>query len=94
MSNSEERVIKENFVVLPLRKAFRWSRTNRVPSAIRNIKKYVKRHFKVSDHQIIISQKLNEILWRRGKKKILRKIRVLVQQTDKQVVKVLPANRD
>jgi len=90
MSSSEEKIIKESLVILPLRKAFRWSRANRVPSAIRNIKKYVKRHFKVGNHQIIISQKLNEMLWYRGKKKILRKIKVLIQQTDKQIIKVLP----
>jgi large subunit ribosomal protein L31e len=91
MSSSEEKIIKENLAILPLRKAFRWSRTNRAPSAIRSIKKYVKRHFKVENHQIIISQKLNEMLWYRGKKKILRKIKVLIQQTDKQIIKVLPA---
>lgn len=91
MSNNEGKVVKEDVVTLPLREVFKWTRTSRTPRAIRIIKKYLKRHLKKKDGQIIISQKLNELLWCRGKKKTLRKIKVLVQQTDKQIIKILPA---
>ncbi|MEM1547185.1 MAG: 50S ribosomal protein L31e [Candidatus Methanomethylicia archaeon] len=91
MPSNEEKIIRESFVTLSLRKAFKWSRTKRVPSAIRSIKKYIKRHFKVEDHQITISQELNELLWCRGKKKAFRKIKIIVQQTDKQIIRVLSA---
>lgn len=91
MSDNEEKIVKEEVITLPLREAFTWARTDRTPRAIRIIKKYIKRHFKIKDDQIMISQKLNELLWRRSKKKTLKKIKVLVQQTDKQIIKVLPA---
>ncbi len=91
MSSGEEKITREKFITLPLRKAFKWSRTNRVPSAIKSIKKYIKRHFKAENHQIIISKELNELLWHRGKKKTLRKVKILIQEIDKQIIKILPA---
>lgn len=85
LPREEEEIVEERFYTIPLGKAWIAPSKKRVPRAIRLIKHFVKRHMKLEPpgalveeepRRIIITNEVNERVWRRGIKKPPRKIRV------------------
>lgn len=82
----EEEIVEERFYTIPLGKAWIAPAKKRVPRAIGIIKDFVKRHMKLradeglmeERNRLIISNEVNEMVWRRGIKKPPRKVRVRV----------------
>ena len=70
MAEEEE----ERILVIPLRKAWAASRTDRAPRAIKAIREYVKQHLKPD--RIFIDDVLNENVWSRGREHPPRSVRV------------------
>lgn len=80
----EEEIVEEKIYTIPLRDAWRSPRKHRTPRAIRLIRSFIQRHMKVGlkagleeeEGRLIISNEVNEWVWRRGIEKPPRKIRV------------------
>jgi len=82
----EEEIVEERFYTIPLGKAWIAPPNKRAPRAIRIIKDFVKRHMKLEARvegieeeepkRLIISNKVNERVWKRSIQKPPRKIRV------------------
>jgi len=81
----EEEIVEERIYTIPLGKAWIAPSYKRAPKAIRIIKDFVKRHMKLEARteeveeepkRLIISNKVNERIWKRGIQKPPRKIRV------------------
>lgn len=80
-------VVEERIYTIPLRRAWTAPRNRRTPRAIRLIRSFIQRHMKVGlkteggeaweeGGSLIISNEVNELVWRRGIEKPPRKIRV------------------
>jgi len=76
----------EKVYVIPLRKAFRSSRTKRASKAIKVVRDFLHQHMK-SDN-IKLGRSVNESVWARGIQKIPRKIRVHADKDENGVVYV------
>jgi large subunit ribosomal protein L31e len=84
----EEEIVEERFYTIPLSKAWLVPPNKRAPKAIRIIRDFIKRHMKLGakregeeeeeaePKRLIISNEVNERVWRRGIEKPPRKIRV------------------
>ena len=81
----EEEIVEERIYTIPLRDAWRSPRRHRAPRAIRLIRSFIQRHMKVGlktgleeeeEERLIISNEVNEWIWRRGIEKPPRKVRV------------------
>ena len=84
----EEEIVEERIYTIPLREAWRSPRKNRTPRAIRLIRNFIQRHMKIGlkvgleeeeeeeEGRLIISNEVNEWVWRRGIEKPPRKVRV------------------
>jgi len=82
----EEEIVEERIYTIPLRDAWRSPRKHRVPRAIRIIRSFIQRHMKIGwkvpleeeeeEGRLIISNEVNEWVWRRGIEKPPRKVRV------------------
>lgn len=81
---AEEEIVEERFYTIPLSKAWLMPPNKRAPRAIRIIKEFLNRHMKLEAkmeeeekfEKLIISNEVNEMVWRRGIEKPPRKIRV------------------
>jgi large subunit ribosomal protein L31e len=84
---------KERIYTIPLRDAWKAPWTDRAPTAIKIVKKFVERHLKVGakgEGRIRISEELNRIIWSRGREKPPRRVKVrIVKEED--VCTVYPA---
>ena len=69
-----EEIIDERIYVVPLAKARRGPRNKRAKKAIRYLREYMSRHFK--PESLIISQEVNQAIWKRGIQKPPRKLKV------------------
>ncbi|MGC9346304.1 MAG: 50S ribosomal protein L31e [Candidatus Bathyarchaeales archaeon] len=82
----EEEIVEERIYTIPLGKAWIAPPNKRAPRAVRIIKAFLTRHMKLEAHgegeeeeepkKLIISNEVNERVWRRGIEKPPRKIRV------------------
>ena len=82
----EEEIVEERTYTIPLGKAFIKPPNKRAPKAMRIIKDFVKRHMKLGSRteeeeeeepkRLIVSNNVNERVWRKGIEKPPRKIRV------------------
>ena len=82
----EEEIVEERTYTIPLGKAWITPPNKRAPKAMRIIKDFVKRHMKLEARsegeeeeepkRLIVSNDVNERVWRRGIEKPPRKIRV------------------
>ncbi|MEM1539896.1 MAG: 50S ribosomal protein L31e [Candidatus Bathyarchaeia archaeon] len=84
----EEEIVEERFYTIPLGKAWLVPPNKRAPKAIRIIRDFIKRHMRLEakregeeeeeaePKKLIISNEVNERVWRRGIEKPPRKIRV------------------
>ncbi len=93
---SREESVLEREYTIPLRTAWKGTRTNRAEKAIRVIRQFAKRHMKPSE--IKIENEVNEAIWSRGIQKPPRKIRVLMKKDKDDIVTVslpgLPAEEE
>ena len=69
-----EEIIDERIYIIPLAKARRGPRNKRAKKAIRYLREYMFRHFK--PESLIISQEVNEFVWKRGIQHPPRKLKV------------------
>ena len=78
----------ERVYIIPLGEVGRAPRRKRAAKAIRYIRKFLARHTK--RESIVISNELNEEIWKRGIENIPRKVRVKVlEQADGSLVATL-----
>ncbi len=85
----EEKVLEEKIITLNLRHAHLAYSRKPTPRSVRLVKKAAGRIFK-SD-TVKIDQRVNAILWARGKTKAERRVAVKVQKLEGGTVRVLPA---
>jgi len=82
----EEEIVEERIYTIPLGKAWIGPANRRAPRAVRIIKSFVTRHMKLKAHRegeeeeepkkLVITNEVNESVWRKGIEKPPRKIRV------------------
>lgn len=70
----EEEIIDERIYVVPLAKARRGPRNKYAKKAVRYLREYMERHFK--PESLVISQEVNEAIWKRGIQKPPRKLKI------------------
>ena len=70
----KEEIIDERIYIVPLTKARRGPRNKWAKKSIRFLREYMERHFK--PESLVISQEVNERIWKRGIKKPPRKLKV------------------
>lgn len=83
-----EEVVEERIYTVPLSRAWIRPRTKRAPRAIRLLKAFIKRHMKVDEESIIISNEVNEKIWGRGIQKPPRKVRVKITKNKEGIITV------
>ena len=66
----------ERIYVIPLRGAYEGVRTKRSRKAIKIIRGFIVRHMKAEEENVIISEAVNALIWKRGIQKPPRKIKV------------------
>lgn len=77
-AKEREDIVEERIYTVPLSRAWIRPRTKRAPRAVRLLKAFVKRHMKVDEESIVISNEVNEKIWSRGIQKPPRRIRVKI----------------
>jgi ribosomal protein L31E len=70
----KEEIIDERIYNIPLAKARRGPRTKRAKKSMRYLREFMNRHFK--PEALVISQEVNEFIWKRGIQHPPRKIKV------------------
>ncbi|UCC21016.1 MAG: 60S ribosomal protein L31 [Promethearchaeota archaeon] len=70
----KEEIIDERIYIVPLVKARKGPRNKRAKKAVGYLRDYMKRHFK--PESIVITQEVNEKIWKRGIQKPPRKLKV------------------
>lgn len=74
---------EERILTVPLKKAYFRPRTKRAPYSIKLLKEFVRRHMKADEDEIIwIDMKVNEEIWKRGREKPPRRIRVRAKRIE------------
>jgi len=71
---AEEDIVQERVYTVALGRAWVSPRKDRAPKAIRILKSFIERHMK--PESIVVSEEVNERIWRRGIEKPPRKIRI------------------
>jgi large subunit ribosomal protein L31e len=84
-----EKVLEEKVITLNLRHAYLAYSRKQTPRSVRLVKKAAGRIFKSDD--VKIDERLNAILWSRGKTKAQRRVAIKVQKLEGGTVRVLPA---
>ena len=75
-SKVEGDIVEERVYTVPLSKAWIRPRKKRAPRAIRMIREFIRRHMKVDDNSIRITNEVNEKIWSKGIQKPPRRIRI------------------
>ena len=66
----------ERIYTIPLRDVKKLPRTKRAPVAMRYIRKFVSRHMKVNEKNVLIDTDVNNLVWNRGREHIPSKVKV------------------
>ncbi len=78
--------------IIPLDRVYWGRRRNRAPRAVRLVREFASRHFGVD--RVLISDKVNKLIWSRGLEKPPRRIRVKIvrrgEEEEKYVYVLLP----
>ena len=85
----ENQVSNEMLLTIPLRKAKLSSRSRRADTAVKIIKESVARFSKAEPHKIWLDNRVNELIWSRGKKKIPSSIQVKIIKLQEGTTEVL-----
>ncbi|MFX1397429.1 MAG: 50S ribosomal protein L31e [Promethearchaeota archaeon] len=72
----KEEIIDERLYIVPLAKARRGPRNKYAKKAVRFLKEFMNRHMK--PEALVVSQEVNEAIWKRGIQKPPRKLKVRV----------------
>ena len=87
------KIVEERFYTIPLGRVWISQRKKRAPKAMRQIKRFVKKHMKIRDEdtdaeaeKLVISNEVNEKIWSRGIEKPPRKIMVRAVKDEEGVV--------
>jgi len=88
----DEEIVEEKIYTIPLSKAWISPKKKRAPHATRLIKNYIHRHMKPD--ALIISNEVNERIWRRGIEKPPRRIRVRASKNEEGTVTLYLAESD
>jgi large subunit ribosomal protein L31e len=88
----EIEIVEERIYNLPIRRIWATPRRRRTPRAIRMLREYVGRHMKAEN--IVISNEINEEIWKRGISKPPRKLRIRAVKDKKGKVIVYPAEEE
>lgn len=91
-AKAEKKTITREFNV-PLRRAFEKPRAQRAKKALRVLREFMKKNFRVSEENISISSSVNNLLWARGLEKIPRRITVKAIFDEKTVKVLLPKEK-
>lgn len=83
----EKKILKESVHTIPLRKAFDHPKTSRAKYAVREIKRYIRKHTR---KEPFVDASVNEVIWARSIQKPPRKIKVKIQEEEKRATAVLP----
>lgn len=85
-AKEEEEIVEERFYTIPLSKAWIMPPNRRAPRAMRMIRSFIAKHMKLEARKegeedeesksLVISNEVNETVWRKGIEKPPRKIRV------------------
>ena len=89
---TEEDIVEERIYTIPLGRAWISSRKKRAPQAAHLIKSFIQRHMK--PETLVVSNEVNERIWRRGIEKPPRKIRVRAAKDKEGVVTLYLAEGD
>lgn len=87
MSEKPKDIILEREYVIPLRKVYFLQKNKRAARAIRTIREFVKKHVKAE--KVIITNKLNEYVWKQGIEKPPRRVKVKVIKTEDNIATVI-----
>ncbi|MBS7624337.1 MAG: 50S ribosomal protein L31e [Candidatus Bathyarchaeia archaeon] len=90
----ESDIVEERIYTVPLGRAWITPVTRRAPRAMRILKAFIKRHMKIDEDSIKISNEVNEKIWERGIEKPPRKVRVRVTKDKDGVVTVYLAEAE
>lgn len=87
------KIVEERFYTIPLGRVWISPRKKRAPKAMRQIKRFIKKHMKIRDEEadteaekLVISNEVNEKIWSRGIEKPPRKIMVRAVKDEEGVV--------
>ena len=87
------KIVDERFYTIPLGRVWISQRKKRAPKAMRQIKRFVKKHMKIRDEdtdaeaeKLVISNEVNGKIWSRGIEKPPRKIMVRAVKDEEGVV--------
>ena len=87
------KIVEERFYTIPLGRVWISPRKKRAPKAMRQIKRFIKKHMKIRDEEadtdaekLVISNEVNEKIWSRGIEKPPRKITVRAVKDEEGVV--------
>ena len=87
------KIVEERFYTIPLGRVWISPRKKRAPKAMRQIKRFIKKHMKIRDEdadteaeKLVISNEVNEKIWSRGIEKPPRKIMVRAVKDEEGVV--------
>ena len=89
---TEDDIVEERIYTIPLRRAWISPRKKRAPKATRLVKNFIQRHMK--PEVLVVSNEVNERIWRRGIEKPPRKIRVRAAKDTEGVVTLYLAEGD
>ena len=67
--------------IVPLARVYWGRRTNRADRAVKLIRRFVQRHTKAD--KILIANEVNEEVWKRGREKPPRRIKILVKMEER-----------
>jgi large subunit ribosomal protein L31e len=100
----EEEIVEEKFYTIPLRRAWISPRQKRAPKAMGIVKSFVRKHMKLRTEvevegeeeaeRLVVSNEVNEKIWRRGTEKPPRKIKVRAAKDKEGVVTIYLAEGD
>ena len=79
--------VLERLYVIPLRDAYKASRTMRAKKAINIIRKFAQRHMK--GENVRISEEVNHAIWDRGAEKPPRRITVVIRKDENGIIHVM-----
>jgi len=85
----EIEIVEERMYTLSFRRVWATPRGKRTPRALRMLREYVGRHMKVEN--IVISNEVNEQIWKRGMSKPPRSLRIRAVKDKEGKVIVYPA---
>jgi len=90
----DEEIIEERIYTVPLGKTIygnSHSRRKRAPRALRYLKEYVQKHWKLEGGIVIIDPEVNRAIWKNGIEKPPRRVKIRCIKSEEDLVEVFLA---